>query len=87
MSQSCKSETYSVAEHKTRATIDPVHVQVGYMGLTVCATVVKATRTPGGGTFTLESASFGTRAFPARLVRKCSGLDGHCVCADEKPQA
>lgn len=81
MSATCKTEYLSVAEHK--AMTGPVHVQVGYMGLTICSKVKTSNDTPIGGTFTLESPSFGTRTFPARLVRKCSGLDGRCLCAKE----
>lgn len=84
MTATCTTQFLSVAEYK--AMTGPVHVQVGHMGLNICATVVKGTSAPTGDTFTLESTSFGRRAFPARLVRKCSGVDGHCSCANETPK-
>ena len=83
MTQTCTTQFLSVAEYKTMK--GPVHVQVGYMGLTVCCKVKTSSDTFLGGSFTVESTAFGTRTFPARLVRRCSGVDGHCACANEKP--
>ncbi len=84
MTQTCTTQFLSVAEYE--AMKGDVHVQVGYMGLTICGKVKKVGKGSPAASFVVESPSFGTRTFPARLVRKCSGVDGHCLCANETPK-
>ena len=84
MTATCKTEHLSVAEYKTMK--GPVFVQVAHRGVSVCCEVKAFARGSQSELFVVDSPFFGLRTVPARLVRKCSGVDGHCSCAKETPQ-
>jgi hypothetical protein len=61
------------------------HVQVNYSGAPVCAVIRNAVVIDDRDFWKVEMLDpiKGIRTFPSHMVRKCSGVDGRCLCANE----
>lgn len=66
------------------------HVQVKTSGSAQCARVVDLWLSPDGTEFAkveaIQPLKF-TGSYPTKAVRRCSGLDGLCICAGEAGNA
>lgn len=64
----------------------PQFVQVNFSHASVCARIRQGWVSQSGDflwSLDLLGPLYGRASFPESRVRQCSGLDGHCSCADE----